>query len=96
LKKIKAAWSKPFCDAETGYKLVIADLSTMNDNMKVVHSDLGEPDNSEHQGQTIWETLDHLQVTYADLENTTVDLEGKMFTGGEANAPLELSALPGS
>jgi len=54
----------------------------MNDNMKVVHSYLGEPDNSEHQGQTIWETLDHLQVAYADLENTTVDLEGKMFTGG--------------
>jgi len=80
LKKIKAAWSKPFRDAETGYKLVVADLRTMNDNMKVMHSYLGEPDNSKHQGQTIWETLDHLQVAYADLENTTADLEGKMFT----------------
>jgi hypothetical protein len=77
LKKIKAAWSKPFRDIEAGYKLVVADLTVMNDNMKTMHSRLGDPLS---QGQTVWEALDHLHQAYGELEATTEDLEDRVVT----------------
>jgi hypothetical protein len=77
IKKIKSAWSKPFRDIEAGYKLVVADLRTMNDNFKTMYSHLGDPSTSE-QGQTVWEVLEYLQGAYGDLETATADLEDKM------------------
>jgi len=81
LKKIKSAWSKQFCDVEAGYKLVVADLCTMNENVKNMHSHLGDPSALRtHQGQTVWESLEHLQGAYEALATATTDLEGRMLT----------------
>jgi hypothetical protein len=77
LKKIKSAWSKPFCNVEAGYKLVVADLCTMNESVKIMHSHLGDPSALHtHQGQTVWESLEQLHGAYEGLATATTDLEG--------------------
>jgi hypothetical protein len=78
VKRVKSAWSKPFRDIEAGYKLVVADLRTMNANVITMHSHLGDP--SSPQGHTLWEALEHLQDAYNDLESSTADLETKLVT----------------
>ena len=55
LKKIKMAWSKPFRNIEARYKLVVADLHTMHDNVKSMHAHLGEPLSHTDMDQTVWE-----------------------------------------
>jgi hypothetical protein len=77
VKKIKSAWSKPFCDIEASYKLVVANLCTMINNIVTMHSHLGDPPSQDH-GHTIWKALEHLQEAYNDLESSTTDLEAKL------------------
>jgi hypothetical protein len=74
LKKIKAAWSKPFRVVETGYKLIVADLSTMNANVRTMHSHLGNPVLSDNRGRTVWEVLEHLHGAFTGLASATSDL----------------------
>jgi hypothetical protein len=54
-KKIKMAWSKPFCDIEAGNKLAVADLHTMHNNVKSMHAHLGEPLSLTDMDQNVWE-----------------------------------------
>jgi len=80
LKKIKMAWSKPFHDIEAGYKLVVADLGIMHDNVKHLHSTLGDPTPLSDSARTVWAALDYLHVAYVDLAATTSDIENKAVT----------------
>jgi len=80
LKKVKLAWPKPFRDIEAGYKLVVADLCTMHDNVKALHSTLGDPALLGDSSRTVWDALEYLHVAYSDLAAGTADLEEKVLT----------------
>jgi len=80
LNKVKLAWSKPFRDIEAGYKLVVEDLCTMHNNVKHLHSTLGDQAILGDSSRTVWDAVEHLHVAYGDLAASTADLEDKVLT----------------
>jgi hypothetical protein len=83
LKKIKMAWSRPFHDIEAGYRLVVADLKTVHNNVQTMHAHLGNPLPLTHNDQTVWEALEYLLGAYMDLANMTSEVEQKVITSLE-------------
>jgi hypothetical protein len=78
-KKVKLAWLKPLQDIEAGYKLVVADLCTMHNNVQTLHSTLEVPAPLGDSTRTVWDPLEYLHVAYVDLAASTADLEEKVL-----------------
>lgn len=67
--KFKEAWSKPFCDIESSYKLLVSDVKTMNENMILLQPHLGKPVALKGNGeQSVWDALATLGRAIADIE----------------------------
>jgi hypothetical protein len=77
LKQVKTAWSKLFRDIESSYRLLVADMKVIHDNVSLIHMQVGNQGASGKgtEPKTIWDAIDALATTQAELENTTENLE---------------------
>jgi hypothetical protein len=41
LKQVKTAWSKLFRDIESSYRLLVADMKVIHDNVSLIHMQVG-------------------------------------------------------
>jgi hypothetical protein len=81
LKEVKRAWTKPFHEVESSYKLLVADLKTINENVSILHSQVGTPAQIKGvEGNSIWGALGTLAVAQSDLEAATEVMEDQFLT----------------
>jgi hypothetical protein len=65
--KFKEAWSKPFREIESSYKLLVMGLKEVNKNMILLHSQLSHP--VKIKGQSSWKIITHFHAPSLSLIN---------------------------
>lgn len=81
VKQIKMAWSKPFRDIESSYKLLVADLQVLNDNITILHTQVGNPIQVKGADPaSLWSALDILSKAQSDLEASSEGLEDNLIS----------------
>jgi hypothetical protein len=76
VKKIKMAWSKPFRDIETSYRLLVSDVQVLNDNVEALHTHVGNPVQVKGTDPTfIWGALNVLASAQSNLEAASEIME---------------------
>jgi hypothetical protein len=77
---MRVAWSKPFCDVESSYKLLVADLKIINENILNLHTHVGKPIQIKGMSAgSIWGALNTLAVAQAELEAASESMEDQLI-----------------
>jgi hypothetical protein len=68
-------------DIETSYKLLVADLKVVNENLGLLHAQLGDPFKIKGQdSRALWDALQTLGSTILDLETNNELLEDAILS----------------